>query len=224
MDKSSILAKFDFFQVAPSSFQKEMEAQSRIVRLERDAFFYHEGDHCPQFALIGSGNIRVFKISEQGRQITLYHLRDGETCLVNMLCAFLNNASPASAQAESTVDALLIPASVFREWVKTVDIVREHVFERMSSRIVEVMMLVEEVAFRRMDRRVSAFLLQHSQSPGVRQGIILTTHEEIAAELGTAREVVSRVLKDLEHLGAIEIARGQLELRNAEILRDLSER
>ena len=223
MDKLSILSAFDFFQKAPASLKMEMEAAARTAMLDAGAFFYHEGDHCPQFALVGSGNIRVFKISEHGRQITLYHLREGETCLVNMLCAFLDQPSPASAQAETEVNALLIPAATFREWVKTTDIIRNHVFERMSSRIVEVMMLVEEVAFRRMDRRVAAFLLQRFQDSDTGQPVITTTHEDIAAELGSAREVVSRVLKEFERLGAIGITRGRLELRNAAVLRELGD-
>ncbi len=200
-----------------------MEEAAHPARLDTGAFFYHEGDYCPQFALVGSGDIRVFKISDSGRQITLYHLRDGETCLVNMLCGFLNQPSPASAQAETEVEALLIPSSTFRTWVKTTDMVRDHVFERMSSRILEVMMLVEEVAFRRMDRRIAAFLLQRSQGSAGSHPVITTTHEELAAELGSAREVVSRVLKDFERLGAIGIGRGRIEILNPAVLHDLSE-
>ncbi len=223
MDKASVLARFDFYQNAPASFRREIEAAAHPAHLEAGSYFYHEGDRCPQFALVGSGDIRVFRTSDQGRQITLYHLREGETCLVNMLCAFLDQASPAAAQAETAVDALLISSPVFREWVRTVDIIRNHVFERMSSRIVEVMMLVEEVAFRRMDRRIAHFLLQRFRDLEVSQTAIETTHEEIAAELGTAREVVSRVLKEFERNGAIGIARGRIELRDPVVLRQISE-
>ena len=222
MDKQTILAKFDFYKNASASFQKEIESQASPAHLESGSFFYREGDHCTQFALVGSGNIRVFRSSPQGRQITLYHLHDGQTCLVNMLCAFLGHPSPACAQAESPVDALLIPAPVFQQWVKNVNLITEHVFRLMSSRIVEVMTLVEEVAFRKMDRRIAGLLLNHSNRSDVQQQTVLMTHEDIAAELGTAREVVSRVLKDLEHLGAIAMERGQLQLRNSEILREIT--
>jgi CRP/FNR family transcriptional regulator, anaerobic regulatory protein len=221
MDKLSILNQFDFFRNASSSLQEELESQSNSAHLERGSYFYREGDYCAQFALIGKGNIRVFRATPAGRQITLYHLHEGQTCLVNMLCAFLHQPTPASAQAESSVDALLVPANVFRHWVKTAEVVTDHVFRLMSSRVVEVMTLVEEVAFRKMDRRIAALLLNHSDSPEMECRTVLMTHEDIAAELGTAREVVSRVLKDLEHQGAIEMERGQLQLRDCQILREL---
>jgi len=222
MVKSEILSRFDFYTSGTVSLQAEISSAVRQVTLETGSYFYHEGDYCPQVALIGSGNIRVFKANEKGRQITLYHLRDGETCLVNMLCALLHQVAPAAAQAESTVEALIVPAATFSEWIRTKDEIRNHVFQRMSSRILEVMMLVEEVAFRKMDQRIASYLLQRflieENLP-----VIVATHDEIASELGTAREVVSRVLKDFERLGAIVIARSRISILNSSILRAVGE-
>jgi CRP/FNR family transcriptional regulator len=216
MDKEPILNGFDFYADASPSFQFEIRSVVRPVTLEAGSYFYHEGESCPNVALIGMGNIRVFKTADNGRQITLYHLRENETCLVNMLCAILQKPSPASAQAETTVYALAIPATKFREWIGTNEEIRNHVFHRMSARIVEVMMLVEEVAFHKMDQRIAAYLLQRFSN-----ATLAITHEEIAIELGTAREVVSRVLKDFERHGAIAIARNRLEMLNESKLREM---
>ena len=216
MEKLAILQGFDFYTNGSPQFQSEISATVKLVTLEAGSYFYHEGENCPNVALIGTGNIRVFKIADSGRQITLYHLRENETCLVNMLCAILQKPSPASAQAESTVNALIIPAAKFREWIGANEEIRNHIFHRMSARIVEVMMLVEEVAFHKMDQRIAAYLLQ--QFSGTPLNI---THEEIAAELGTAREVVSRVLKDFERHGAIAISRSRIDLLSESMLRKL---
>jgi len=98
--------------------------------------------------------------------------------------------------------------------------VRSYVFETMAQRLTEVMTLAEEIAFGKMDRRVAGLLVQRFS----RDRAFAATHEELAVELGTAREVVSRLLKDFERMGAIAMARGRLELRNASLLRDLADR
>ena len=181
-------------------------------------FFYREGDACGQFALVGTGSIRVFKVGETGREITLYHVRDGEACLINMLCVLLGRPAMACAVTEKQVDAVIVPGGAAREWVDTDSTIRSFVLEAMGQRLVDVMTLVEEVAFRRMDDRLARLLLQRF----VRFRVIPATHEDIAAELGTAREVISRLLKEFARQGAIGIARGQIELRDEQVLHDLA--
>jgi CRP/FNR family transcriptional regulator len=104
-----ILSKFEFYQRAPLHFQEELARTAVHTNLQPGEYFFHEAGKSPHWALVGTGSIRVFKISESGRQITLYHVQDAQTCLVNMLCALLETGSPATAIVESPVEALLFP-------------------------------------------------------------------------------------------------------------------
>jgi CRP/FNR family transcriptional regulator, anaerobic regulatory protein len=219
MTKRAILEKFAFYRQLPKTDQLALFDSAREVALPAGADFCREGDEAAQFALVGSGDIRVFKTSLTGREITLYHVQEGEACLVNMLSVFLARPAMVSAQIEVAVEAVVIPAAVFRALVGSSGTVREFVFEAMAVRLIDVMTLTEEIAFRRMDERLAAYLQQRFCHRGAGSREIAVTHEEIAQELGTAREVVSRLLKELEHAGALRLARGSIELRDDAALR-----
>lgn len=223
MDKMTILAQLAFYTDAPPGLQRSIAAAASHVSLGAGEVFYREGDVGEVFAVVGSGDIRVFKTSGTGREISLYHVQDGEPCLVNMLCVFLGRPAMASARAEAPTEAVVIPAPRFREWVRSDDSVRNFVFETIATRFVDVMTLVEEVAFRKMDVRLAELLLRRFSHKGVPLGVAETTHEELAAELGTAREVVSRLLKEFERTGMVSVARGRLELRDGGQLRRMVE-
>jgi CRP/FNR family transcriptional regulator, anaerobic regulatory protein len=188
----------------------------RVV-LPSEAYFYSEGDACGTFAIVGRGDIRVFKLSESGREITLYHVEDGQPCRVNMLCVFLDRPAMVTAQVEATTEAVVLPAAAFREWVRTSEPMRRFIFETMAERMVDVLTLVEEIAFRKMDTRIAELLLRRFAG----EHELMTTHQELGAELGTAREVVSRVLKELERHGAVELRRGRIILRDRAMLVEL---
>lgn len=222
MNKVGILEKFAFYRQAPHALQTQIAAAAVPGKFPADAYFYHEGDRCDSFALVGSGNIRVFKEGGTGRQVTLYHVQDGEACLVNMLCVLLDRPTMASAQTEVATNAVVLPAAAVREWIATHDALRNFVFETMAVRVVEVMTLVEEISFRKTDRRLAYYLWRRFANDGSPLQAFSATHEEIAAELGTAREVVSRLLKMFERQGAIEIARRRIRLRNDAVLRSLT--
>ena len=114
-------------------------------------------------------------------------------------------------------EAVVLPATALREWVSTRGPMRTFIFETMTRALVEVTTLLEDVAFRTMESRLAALLLQHFAMAGV----ISMRHEDIAAELGTAREVVSRLLEKYERRGAIELSRGHIEMRDEAVLRRL---
>jgi CRP/FNR family transcriptional regulator len=215
MNKLDILEMFPFYQRSPESLRSKIVETAEYARLPADAFFYREGESCGHFAVVGRGRIRVFKIGETGREVTLYRVQDGEPCLVNMLCVMLGRPAMATAQVEIETEAAVFPGGVMREWVATSESLRNFIFETMATRVVDVMTLVEAIAFHKIDSRLAALLLQRFAT----RRVISATHEDIAAELGTVREVVSRLLKEFERRGAIEVARGHLELRDEAILR-----
>lgn len=220
MDKMSVLDRLPMYENAPPPLRRRIADVASLLSLGTGDFFYREGDLNKTFALVGHGDIRVFKTSESGREISLYHVQDGESCLVNMLCVFLDRPAMASARVEAPTEAVVVPASVFRDWIASEDSVRKFVFDAMATRLVDVMTLVEEVAFRRMDLRLAELLLRRfSPSEGRLRAVAVTTHDELAAELGTAREVVSRLLKDFQRIGMVSVGRGRLELRDEARLR-----
>ncbi len=170
--------------------------------------------------MIGEGSLRVFKQAETGRQITLYHVEKGQTCMVNMLCLVLDREAPASGQAETDVHAALIPGADLVRWLRSWDFMKDYLFETAAMRLIDVMTLVEEITFGKMDRRLAEYLLGRFVRPdGTRLRELKTTHESIATELGSAREVISRLLEDLQQAGAVTLKRGRIRLKDETLLR-----
>lgn len=216
VDRLDTLNGFAFYRQAPAAFQATIATWAEPISVAAGADLFREGDVCRDLAFVGTGSMRVFKTGETGREITLYHVEAGQTCLVNMLSVLADEPAVAAARADVPTEAVVIPAAAIRDWVKTTDAMRDYAIATMAERLVDVMTLFEEVAFAKMDARLAAFLL-HRFASGP---FMAATHEEIAAELGTAREVVSRLLKELARTGAIEVGRGRLELRDESVLRE----
>jgi len=221
-DKRDVLSKLTWFTEAPADLQRAISESGTVVHLEPGEYFLREGDSCASFAIVASGRMRVFKLGENGHEITLYHVGAGEACPLNVACILSDRPVPAMARVEEDTDALVIPAEMFRRWIAEHEWLRAFVFQMFSTRLAEVMSLVEEVAFRRMDHRLARRLCDLLIDAGP-QASVETTHADLAADLGTAREVVSRLLKEFERLGAIGLSRGRILLRSADVLRELAE-
>jgi CRP/FNR family transcriptional regulator len=215
-NKLDTLNRFAFYRQAPAALQASIAAAAEPVSVAAGADFFREGDVCQQLAFVGSGSVRVFKTGEMGREITLYHVETGQACLVSMLSVLAGTPAVATARSEGPAEVLVFPGAAFRAWVKTSDAMRDYAIETMAGRLVDVLALVEEVAFVKMDVRLAGFLLHRFAS----RPFMVATHDEIAAELGTAREVVSRLLEKLVRTGAIEVGRGRIELRDPSVLRE----
>ncbi len=195
-----------------------------IYEFQQAAFFakisagqdvFLEGDRVEGIALLISGVVRVYKIGETGRQITLYRFGNGQSCILTANAILSQKTFPAVATVEKDAEAVMIPADVFRKWVSTYDLWREFVFELLSQRLSSVMEIIDEVVFRRMDARLARLLLTRSQI----QNPIRLTHQEIAAELGSSREVISRLLEDFSELGFVGVSRGEVEVLDTDGLR-----
>jgi CRP/FNR family transcriptional regulator len=187
----------------------EQAAHYAHIPVGRDVFA--EGDQVDAIALLISGVVRVYTIGETGREITLYRFGTGESCILTANAILSQQSFPAIATVEREAEAVMIPAGTFRDWVRRHDLWREFVFDLLSQRLASVMAIVEEVAFQRMDTRLAAFLVERSRS----QNPVLMTHQEIAAELGSSREVISRILEDFAGRGLIRTARGAIEILSA---------
>ena len=222
--KREVLDQIPFFTYSPPDLQRALIEAATVVHLEAGAYFLREGDSCAHFAIVVSGRIRVFKLAESGQEITLYHVGAGEICPLNVSCVLSDRPVPAMARIEEDVEAIIVPVHTFRLWMAEHESLRTFVFQTFSSRLSEVMSLVEEIAFRRMDQRLAHRLEELVVGEGGTRGSVEITHAGIAADLGTAREVVSRLLKEFERLGAISLSRGRIGLRDAAVLRRIASR
>lgn len=202
----------------PDFLATEMAGSGQRARLEAGQFFFHRGSMVDVFAVLETGALRVFATGDNGREITLYGLAPGECCLVNVLCLMSGMRSPATAVAEEASTAVLFPRDRFLKWVDQRADVRAFVFGVMNTRVVGMMTLIEEVAFQRLDCRLASCLLQRMDA----EGVVAATHEAIAGDLGTAREVVSRLLKSFEREEAVALTRGAVAVRNPAFLERLA--
>ncbi len=197
----------DAIQAVGDQFLQE----SQRVQLPVGQFVCMEGQACSHLALILSGTVRVYKSGETGREITLYRLSRGESCILTASCILNQRAFPAFAITETEVDGYVIPATTFHRWVDHYSPWQHYVFQLLSRRLESVIEVIEEVAFRRMDARLADYLLERAAQGG--SDALNATHEMIAADLGSSREVVSRLLKDFEREGLVLLGRGRIQLR-----------
>jgi CRP/FNR family transcriptional regulator, anaerobic regulatory protein len=195
-------------QDANAQIIREFQQAAFLARIPAGQDVFLEGDRVEAIALLISGVVRVYKIGETGREITLYRFGNGESCILTANAILSQKSFPAVATVEKEAEAVMIPADIFRDWVKRYDPWREFVFDLLSERLSTVMAVVEEVVFQRMDRRVASLLLKKFE---IGQPIRVT-HQEIAAELGSSREVISRILEDFSQKGWVEVGRGIVEI------------
>jgi CRP/FNR family transcriptional regulator len=176
---------------------------------------FAEGDQVDGIALMMSGAVRVYKLSQTGREITLYRFGEGESCIITANAILNQQNFPAIAIVEQDAEVVMIPAEIFSDWVRRYDPWREFVFNLFSQRLASVMEIVDEVAFQRMDRRIASFLLERS----LIRNPIQITHQEIANEIGSSREVISRLLEDFAQREIVYLSRGEIVVLDTEGLK-----
>ncbi len=203
-----------FLRQEDTPIAREFRQAAYFARIPAGKDIFVEGDSVQSIALILSGNVRVYKIGEQGREITLYRFGLGESCILTANAIMNQQTFPAVALVESEAEAVMVPADTFRDWMRRYDEWRSFLFDLLSQRLASVMAIVDEVVFHRMDARVAALLLRRADQGS----IIQMTHQEIAAELGTSREVISRILEGFDSAGLISSSRGQVEILDADEL------
>lgn len=168
-----------------------------------------EGDACVYFPIVESGIIRVYKLSRDGHEVTLYRIRGGESCILTLSCLVQSTRFPAHAKVEKESTVFLVPAATFKAWSVDVPFWRDYVLGHLSTTLNRVVGLVENMLFRSVELRIVDALLDHA---GRGDGVVRATHQDIANEIGSAREVVSRNLKDLEREGILALGRGEIRI------------
>lgn len=195
-------------QALSPEMAQEFLAHAYLATLPASRDVFAEGDEAAAIALLLSGRVRVYKIGETGREITLYRFGSGESCVLTANAILSGQTFPALATVEETADVVMVPAEAFRGWVDRYQPWRAFVFELLSQRLTRMLAVVDEVTFQRMDARLADLLL----SRGAVQNPLAITHQEIAADLGSSREVITRLLSDFADEGQVALMRGAIEV------------
>lgn len=210
--QKNIAATFPFLNLVDEKFYQRFMRSAALVCLKKGQYICHEGNACSQLALVLQGTARIFKLGESGREITLYRVGKGESCILTASCILSDLPFPALAVCETDAKAVVLPAEDVKRWLADSSDWRDYIFGLVAKRLTNIIDVVEDVAFRRMDRRIADYLIQHIS---IQSNIIQITHQKIASDLGTSREVVSRILKDLETKNYIQVTRGAVEVLDA---------
>ena len=198
---------------------RELLRQAQIVRLPAQQPVFHAGSSCSHYLLVLAGSVRVHMVSESGREVTLYRVGPGDSCVLTTSCLMSHESYPAAAVTESEVTAALIPSALFEQAMDQSGAFRTFVFARLGQRLAQVIHRMEEVALGNIDRRLARYLLSRMDG----EGVVRATHEAAAAELGTAREVVSRHLKRMESEARLQLSRGLIQIKDIDSLRRLAD-
>jgi CRP/FNR family transcriptional regulator len=165
------------------------------------------GDICDGLPLVLKGEVRVQMACASGNEIVLYRIKSGDICALSLSCLISNTRHRAEAVVDEDTEVLVLPLANVELLMDEAPEFRRIVLQSYGQRLQSLMMVIEEVAFQRVDQRLAERLIERQ-----RGGLVSATHHDLAVELGTAREVVSRLLKAFEHKGLVKLARGQVEL------------
>lgn len=211
------VSAFTFLEQADDAFRDAFFEAAQVRRMAAHQFIAMEGDSCHALPLVLSGRARVYKMGDQGREITLYRIAPGESCILTASCILGDRHFPAFASTDHDVEVLLIPSNNVQAWMNDYPAWRQFVFQLIARRLVSVIETVDEVTFQRLDARLATYLLNQLQA--TEDNAIHATHEAIASELGSSRAVISRQLKAFEQKGLVTLGRGRVTVRDEAALR-----
>jgi CRP/FNR family transcriptional regulator len=198
-------ASFPALAALPPGLAGRLAAECQVMTAPPGAHLFDERSPCGAFPLVIEGRVKVAKLSPAGREIVLYRVGPGQSCLLTSSCLLARRAYAATGIAETQTTLVAIPRDLFDALMAGAPGFRDYVHALFADRIGELMTLVEEVAFRRLDQRLAAHLLAHGPRVEAR-------HQDIASELGSVREIVSRLLSDFEDRGLVSLGRGRIEV------------
>jgi CRP/FNR family transcriptional regulator len=189
--------------------------RAQVMRVPAGTSMFGEGSPCRQFPLVLEGSIRVAKASD-GRELQLYRVMPGESCVLTGGCLVGGRDYPATGVVERDARLIVLPKPVFDELLATHAPFRQYVFSLFAERLTDMMALVEAIAFHKLDRRLAAALLGRGK-------VVALTHQQLADEVGSVREIVTRVLRGFADQGWVQSSRGSIEVLDAAALRRVAE-
>ncbi len=179
-------------------------------RFSKGENIHGTGDSCLGFLILKSGRLRAYLLSDSGREVTLYYLNAGEMCLFSASCMMRNIQFDIYIDAKEDTDVLQIPAPAFKNLMEKSLPVSRYVNDLMATHLTDVMWLMEQILFKRLDERLAVLLLEDAK--GSPENAVTATHEELAERLGSAREAVTRMLKYFQTEKLVKLSRGEIRI------------
>jgi CRP/FNR family transcriptional regulator len=210
------LKRFPALATLPGRLAQEVISQLHPLSVTGGTTLFDVGTACQALPLILEGRIKVSKRAENGREIRLYNVHPGELCIVTVGCLLGGASYSATGIAETSLQALALPRPLFMRLLNEHPPFREWTFQVFTERISGLMQLVEEVAFHKLDQRLAAWLAEHAPRVEI-------SHQSIADELGSVREIISRLLRQFEDQELVSLGRERIEVLDAPRLKRLSE-
>lgn len=207
-------------------WDKLSDAEKQLLKNNVETIKYNRGENlhggdkeCIGLILVKSGELRVYILSEEGRDVTLYRLSEGDSCILSASCILNSITFDVLIDAEQDTEVLLFNVGVFSKLVKENIYVENYMYKNAADRFSDVMWAMEQILFMSFDKRLAVFL--HDEMIKTESNTINLTHEQIAKYMGSAREVVSRMLKSFESQGILKLSRGKIEIVDKNKLRKL---
>lgn len=214
--RARLLALYPALASLAAEQQARLLAPGGVLQLPAGTPVFSESQPCAGFPLIIEGSIKVIKQAASGRELLLYRVGPGDSCIISSSCLLGKNDYNARGIAETALTLLVLPVAEFNRLLTEHAPFRALVFHLFSERISELMQLVEEVAFARLDQRLARLLLARQSAT------MNVTHQQLADELGSVREIVSRLLKGFAVQGLVALGREQIEIRDRDGLQALA--
>ena len=209
-----------FSQLTPQ--QQKMVLDYTAIRTVPAGTVVHNGAvECTGFLLVRSGQLRAYTLSEEGREVTIYRLFDHDCCLFSAACIMSSLQFEVIIETEKDSEIFIIPPSIYQKLMNESLPVSKYTNDLMASRFSEVMWLMEQIMWKSFDKRLAAFLVEESGIEGTT--LLKVTHEKIANHMGTAREVVTRMLRYFQGEGLVKLSRGTIEITDEPGLRALQD-
>lgn len=212
------ISRFEGLDALEPAVKSRLAERARVVSVPGGERIFGPGKRPEHLLLLLSGTVRVQQTSDTGREIVLYRIHAGESCVLTTASLLAHEAYAAEGVAETNVTAVAIPRAVFDDLIASSRSFRDFIFAAYSRRITDLFYVIDEVAFRRIDIRLAQKLLELRDDD---QGL-QATHQQLAAELGTAREVISRQLQEFQRRGWVELSRGSVRILDEDALKKLS--
>lgn len=213
---TQLLFHYPAFHQMPATMQHLVCQTAVSIDLPANHLLFQEGDSCLSFVMPLSGSIRVVKPDVSGREIMLYRIRPGDSCILTVSCLLGDQMYAARGILDRPVTAVAIPKPLFVDLITHSEPFRLQVFKFFGQRLAQLLRIIEEVTFQKLDQRLATLLLRRGPR-------LMTTHQQLADELGTVREVINRLLKELKAQGAVEVERGKITVVNTGVLQQLAE-
>jgi CRP/FNR family transcriptional regulator len=213
---AELLALYPAIRDAPPALREAVVRDAQVLAVPAGAVLFDDGAACEGFPLVLSGSVKVSKGTASGRELQLYRVGAGESCILTSSCLLGGAHYSARGVADAPTRLAVLPRPLFLRLMAESEAFRVYMFGLFSERMLELMTLVEAVAFQRLDRRLAALLLGRGK-------VVAATHQAIADELGSVREIVTRLLRAFAEQGLVALGRERIEILDAAGLRDLAD-